>query len=192
MSTAIFTTWNIGDDPATHRTAAVHASDTGADRPAARGNADEVAEARQVTMELRHGAVAVLLSRQAMPTLDRSDFAPASGVAKGAYVLTDPTEGEPEVILIASGTEVSLCLEAREQLSGQGVRARVVSMPSRNCSKSRTGSIERRCCPRRSGPGFRSSWLRPEFNLHPHLKHHPGSGMAQSSRWRKHERQPIV
>jgi transketolase len=68
--------------------------------------------------------------RQAMPTLDRSRLAPASGVAKGAYVLSDPSEGEPEVILIGSGTEVSLCLEASERLSGEGVKVRVVSMPS--------------------------------------------------------------
>ncbi len=94
------------------------------------GDANEVAEAWRVTMELRHETVAMILSRQAMPTLDRANLAPASGVAKGAYVLSDPSEGEPEVILIASGTEVSLCLEASEQLSGEGVQVRVVSMPS--------------------------------------------------------------
>ena len=81
-------------------------------------------------MALRHETVAMILSRQSMPTLDRSQLAPASGVAKGAYVLSDPSEGEPEVILIASGTEVSLCLEASERLRGEGVKVRVVSMPS--------------------------------------------------------------
>ena len=94
------------------------------------GDANEVAEAWRVTMALRHETVAMILSRQAMPTLVRATLAPASGVAKGAYVLSDPSEGEPEVILIASGTEVSLCLEASEQLSGEGVKVRVVSMPS--------------------------------------------------------------
>jgi len=94
------------------------------------GEANEVAEAWRVTMALRHETVAMILSRQSMPTLDRSQLAPASGVAKGAYVLSDPSEGEPEVILIASGTEVSLCLEASERLRGEGVKVRVVSMPS--------------------------------------------------------------
>lgn len=94
------------------------------------GDANEVAEAWRVTMALRHETVAMILSRQSMPTLDRSQLAPASGVAKGAYVLSDPSEGEPEVILIASGTEVSLCLEASERLRGEGVKVRVVSMPS--------------------------------------------------------------
>ena len=94
------------------------------------GDANEVAEAWRITMALRHETVAMILSRQSMPTLDRSQLAPASGVAKGAYVLSDPSEGEPEVILIASGTEVSLCLEASERLRGEGVKVRVVSMPS--------------------------------------------------------------
>jgi transketolase len=94
------------------------------------GDANEVAEAWRVTMELRHETVAMILSRQAMPTLDRSKLAPASGVAKGAYVLSDSSDGEPEVILIGSGTEVSLCVEASEQLSSEGVKVRVVSMPS--------------------------------------------------------------
>src|SRR6185295_7674835 len=89
------------------------------------GDANEVVEAWKVIMQLRHEPVALVLSRQAMPTLDRTRYAPASGVAKGAYVLADPPRGEPEVILIGTGSEVSLCLSAYEQLIADGVPARV-------------------------------------------------------------------
>ena len=96
-------------------------------RPA---DANEVVEAWKVTMSTRHQPVALILSRQAMPTLDRSVYAPASGVAKGAYVLAgDPNDG-PDVLLLASGSEVSLCVAAYEQLHSEGIRARVISMPS--------------------------------------------------------------
>jgi transketolase len=74
--------------------------------------------------------VALILSRQALPTLDRSVYAPASGVAKGAYVLAGDPNETPEVILMASGSEVSLAVSAYEQLAGDGIKARVVSMPS--------------------------------------------------------------
>src|SRR5262249_10509202 len=77
-----------------------------------------------------HEPAALVLSRQAMPTLDRTRYAPASGVAHGAYVLADPPRGEPEVILIGTGSELSLCVTAYEQLTAEGVRARIVSMPS--------------------------------------------------------------
>src|SRR3989449_10858541 len=70
------------------------------------------------------------LSRQALPTLDRRKYAPAAGVARGAYVLADAPGGDPEVVLIASGSEVSLAVEAHEKLIAEGVRSRVVSMPS--------------------------------------------------------------
>ena len=73
-----------------------------------------------------------MLSRQAMRTLDRSVYAPAAGVRRGAYVLADPPDGDPEVIIMATGTEVQLAVAAYEQLSEEGVRARVVSMPSWN------------------------------------------------------------
>ena len=96
-------------------------------RPA---DANEVVEAWRVIMPLRHDPVALILSRQALPTLDRDTYASASGLAKGAYVLAgDPAE-TPEVILIASGSEVSLAVSSYEQLVSQGIRARVVSMPS--------------------------------------------------------------
>jgi transketolase len=70
------------------------------------------------------------LSRQPLPTLDRTKYAPASGVLRGAYVLGDPPKGKPEVILIGSGSELSLCVNAHEELLAEGVRSRVVSMPS--------------------------------------------------------------
>jgi transketolase len=70
------------------------------------------------------------LSRQPLPTLDRGKYASAAGVARGAYVLADPPNGKPELILIASGSEVSLAVDAHEKLAAQGIRARVVSMPS--------------------------------------------------------------
>ncbi len=94
------------------------------------GDANEVAEAWRVTMELQHEPVALVLSRQAMPTLDRTRYASTEGVRRGAYVLADAENGEPEVILIASGSEVSLAVDASETLRAEGARARVVSMPS--------------------------------------------------------------
>jgi transketolase len=96
-------------------------------RPA---DANEVVEAWRVLMPLRHEPVALALSRQPLPTLDRGRYAPASGVARGAYVLADPPDGEPEVILIATGSEVAMTVEAYERLTADGIRARVVSMPS--------------------------------------------------------------
>src|SRR5262249_20810741 len=89
-----------------------------------------IVEAWKLIMQLRHDPTALVLSRQAMPTLDRTRYAPASGVARGAYVLADPPRGEPEVILMGTGSEVSLCVAAYEQLTADGVRARVGSMPS--------------------------------------------------------------
>jgi transketolase len=81
-------------------------------------------------MQLRHQPAMLALSRQPLPTLDRSKYAPASGVARGAYVLADPPGGKPELILIATGSEVSLCVQAHEELLAEGIRSRVVSMPS--------------------------------------------------------------
>jgi transketolase len=89
-----------------------------------------VVEAYRYIMQLSHEPAVLVLSRQALPTLDRSKYAPASGVARGAYVLGDAPGGNPEVILIASGSEVSLAVEAHEKLLAEGIRSRVVSMPS--------------------------------------------------------------
>ena len=92
------------------------------------GDANEVVEAWRLIAEQRHHPCVLVLSRQAMPTLDRATYAPASGVRKGAYVLADSPN--PEVILIGTGSEVSLCVSAHEQLVATGVASRVVSMPS--------------------------------------------------------------
>jgi transketolase len=93
-------------------------------------DANEVAEAWRVIVEMKHEPVVLILSRQALPTLDRSKFAPPSGLRRGAYVLSDATNGNPDVLLIGTGSEVSLCLSTQEALKKQGVEARVISMPS--------------------------------------------------------------
>lgn len=96
-------------------------------RPA---DANEVAAAWKVIMKLHHEPAILILSRQAVPTIDRSKYSDAAGVARGAYILADAASGKPEVLLLASGSEVAMCLEAYEQLKSEGIRARVVSMPS--------------------------------------------------------------
>ena len=96
-------------------------------RPA---DANEVVEAWNVIMNLRHQPAALVLTRQAVPTFDRTKYAPASGVARGAYILADSEGGKPQVILMATGSEVNLCVEVYEKLKQEGIRARVVSMPS--------------------------------------------------------------
>jgi transketolase len=93
------------------------------------GDANEVVEAWKVIMQLKHNPAALVLTRQAVPTLDRFKYASASSVAKGAYILGDAPGGNPEIILMGTGSEVSLCVSAYEQLMAEGVRARVVSMP---------------------------------------------------------------
>ena len=94
------------------------------------GDANEVVQAWRVLMPIRHEPVALMLSRQPLPTLDRERYGSAAGVARGAYVLADPPEGAPEVILIATGSELAMTVQAYEQLTADGMRARVVSMPS--------------------------------------------------------------
>jgi len=96
-------------------------------RPA---DANEVVEAWKVVMQLQHQPALLVLTRQAVPTFDRTRFAPAAGLARGAYVLAKEQGARPDVLLLATGSEVSLCVEAFEQLSKEGIQARVVSMPS--------------------------------------------------------------
>jgi transketolase len=96
-------------------------------RPA---DANEVVEAWRVIMPFRHEPVALILTRQALPILDRTRYASAEGVQRGAYVLADADDGNPEVLLLATGSEVALCIDAYEQLTAEGLKARVVSMPS--------------------------------------------------------------
>jgi transketolase len=96
-------------------------------RPA---DANEVAEAWKVIMKLHHEPAVLILTRQAVPTIDRGKYASASGLARGAYILADAPDGKPDVLLLASGSEVALCLAAYEQLKAEGIKTRVVSMPS--------------------------------------------------------------
>src|SRR5262249_9480090 len=95
-------------------------------RPA---DANETAEAWRTVIGLEEPAC-LILTRQKLPTLDRDEYAPAAGVARGGYVLADAANGRPDVILIGTGSEVSVCVAAREALAGEGIGARVVSMPS--------------------------------------------------------------
>jgi transketolase len=96
-------------------------------RPA---DANEVVEAWKVIMELRHEPVVMVLSRQALPTFNRNRYGSASGVARGAYIMADAVDGKPDVLLLSTGSEVALCVAAYEQLKAEGIKARVVSMPS--------------------------------------------------------------
>jgi transketolase len=94
------------------------------------GDANEVVEAYRYVMQMRHRPAVLALSRQPLPTLDRSKYAPAASVSRGAYVLADAPGGRPEIILIATGSELSLAVQAHETLVGEGICSRVVSMPS--------------------------------------------------------------
>jgi transketolase len=96
-------------------------------RPA---DANEVVEAYRVVMQLRHQPAVIVVSRQPLPTFDRTRYASAAGVARGAYVMAEAPGGKPEIILIATGSEVTLAIGAHEVLTSQGIRSRVVSMPS--------------------------------------------------------------
>ena len=96
-------------------------------RPA---DANEVVEAYRYILQLRHQPAVIALSRQPLPTFDRRKYASAAGVARGAYVMADAADGSPEIILIATGSEVTLVIQAHETLTAQGIRSRVVSMPS--------------------------------------------------------------
>jgi len=96
-------------------------------RPA---DANEVVEAWRVVMRFKDCPACLVLTRQAVPTFDRTRYAPASGVSRGAYILADAEDGKPDVLLLSTGSEVSLCVTAYEQLKSEGIKARVVSMPS--------------------------------------------------------------
>jgi len=93
-------------------------------------DANEVAESWRVVVEAKHEPHCLILSRQNLPTLDRTKYAPVSGLRKGAYILADAKPGTPDIILMGTGSEVSLCVEVYEKLAAEGVAARVVSMPS--------------------------------------------------------------
>ena len=110
------------------------------------GDANEVVEAYRYVMQLRHQPAVLVLSRQPLPTLDRTKYAAGIGsLRKGAYVLADAPGGNPEVILIATGSEVSLAAQAHEMLVAEGIRSRVVSMPSWDIFEHQTAGIPRQC-----------------------------------------------
>jgi transketolase len=113
------------------------------------GDSNEVVEAYRYFMQLRHKPAALVLSRQPLPTLDRSKYAPASGVARGAYVLADDFDANPEVILIATGSELSLAVDAHEKLLIEGIRSRVVSMPSWDIFEDQTPAYRESVLPSR-------------------------------------------
>jgi transketolase len=115
-------------------------------RPA---DANEVVEAYRYIAKLRHRPAALALSRQPLPTLDRGKYAAASGLARGAYVLADAPGGNPEVILIGSGSEVSVCIDAHEELVAEGIRSRVVSMPSWDIFEQQTPDYQNSVLPPR-------------------------------------------
>jgi transketolase len=96
-------------------------------RPA---DANECTEAWKVVMKLHHEPAAIVLTRQALPIFDRTKYASAEGVSKGASILADAPDGKPDVLLMATGSEVALCVDAHEQLAKAGIKSRVVSMPS--------------------------------------------------------------
>jgi transketolase len=96
-------------------------------RPA---DANEVVEAWRFIMKLHHDPAVLVLTRQDLPTLDRTKYASADGLHQGAYILADAPDGKPDVLLLATGSEVSVAIQAYEQLKAEGVKARVVSMPS--------------------------------------------------------------
>jgi transketolase len=112
-------------------------------------DANEVVEAYRYVMQLQHRPAVIALSRQALPTFDRRKYAPASGVARGAYVMADSPGGTPQIILIASGSEVALAVDAYEVLTAQGLRARVISMPSWEIFESQPHAYREEVLPRK-------------------------------------------
>jgi len=113
------------------------------------GDANEVVEAYRVILQLRHKPAILVLSRQPLPTLDRSRYAPAAGLAQGAYVVADAPGGSPELILIGTGSELSLVVAAHETLVAQGIRSRVVSMPSWDLFEEQPADYRESVLPRR-------------------------------------------
>jgi transketolase len=113
-------------------------------RPA---DANEVVEAYRYILQLRHQPAAIVLSRQPLPTFDRRKYASAAGVARGAYIMADARDGSPEIILIASGSEVALVIQAYETLTARGIRSRVVSMPSWDIFEHQTQSYREEVLP---------------------------------------------
>ena len=127
------------------------------------GDANEVVEAWKTIMPFKHNPVALVLTRQALPTIDRSKYAPASGVSKGGYVLADVQGGKPEVILIGTGSEVALCIDAATVLDNEGIPTRVVSMPSWDRFSRQSEDYRREVTEKQIQLMYeRDIWLRPD------------------------------
>jgi transketolase len=139
-------------------------------RPA---DANEVVEAWKVIMALKKEPAALILTRQALPTFDRAKYAPAAGVARGAYIMADAEGGKPQVILMATGSEVYLCIDAYEKLKAEGIRARVVSMPSWELFEHQDRS-------------YREQVLPPEITARVAIEQASGMGWAQYAGSRGH------
>jgi len=129
-------------------------------------DANEAAHAWRAALAETNRPTALVLTRQNLPTLDRSKVASAEGLCRGGYVLAEAEGGEPQVLLLASGSEVSLALAAQQQLAGEGVRARVVSMPSFELFEDQTEAYRQEVLPTEVGPrvaieaGIRQGWDR--------------------------------
>ncbi len=151
------------------------------------GDANEVVEAWRFIMPRQHEPVMLVLSRQNLPTLDRTKYAPAAGLAKGAYVLADPPQGAPDVLLIATGSEVGLCVTAYEDLTKRGVKARVVShavlgavrAPAAGLPRRGAAAVGHRPRRRRAGLDARLGALRRTERRHHRHAHVRRVGTAQ-------------
>ncbi|MGP0095818.1 MAG: transketolase [Terriglobales bacterium] len=139
-------------------------------RPA---DANEVVEAWKVIMSLKKEPVALVLTRQALPTFDRTKYAPAAGVSRGAYILAEAEGGKLQVILMATGSEVYLCIDAYEKLKAEGIRARVVSMPSWELFE-------------HQDQGYRDQVLPPDVTSRVAVEQASGMGWAQYTGARGH------
>ena len=116
------------------------------------GDANEVVEAWKVIMKSQHEPICLILTREDLPTLDRTKYQPASGLTKGAYILADAPDGKPDVLLLASGSTLYICAQAYEQLTKEGIKARVVSMPSWEM-------FEHHCSSKHGDPAYREAVL---------------------------------
>ncbi len=142
-------------------------------RPA---DANEVVEAWKVIMQLHHQPTVLVLTRQDVPTIDRSTFAPASGLAKGGYVLAEAPSGKPDVLLIASGSEIALCVQAHERLVAEGIQSRVISMPSWELFDDQNANYRDSVLPPTSRLGFR--WNRRRSSAGPGTSGRPARASA--------------
>ena len=151
-------------------------------RPA---DANEVLEAWRTIIALKHQPACLVLSRQPLPTFDRSRYAAAAGLARGAYVLADPDDGKPDVILIGTGSEVAPCLKAQEELKQEGIAARVVSMPSWELFEQQDAEYREQVLPPPSARASRWRWARSSAGTVMSARTAPRSACTLSARRRR-------